>query len=495
MAAKDKPILQVDADPATIKRIAQLRAELEEVKAKHAERVRNDPVRFVNQRLNEKLWSKQREILTSIKDNRLTTVRSCHASGKSWTVVRAVLWQEIRKAHAAGKLPGTAKQVEWTVDGHLMAQGIKPDDTSPDAFQGIHAEHLLVVLDEANGIPPALWNAALSLATSKNSRIIAIGNPDDPHGYFANTHAPASGWHQIRISYKDTPNFTGEDVPDEIRSVLIGPEWLEDAKRMYGEGSSVWMSKVEGEFPEDTQDSLISLSQARDASYRNLTPKEGDPHVLGVDVARGGSDKTIIVQRRGPKARIYGEYFQQDTMETAGRVKLSLAETGAVNAAIGADGLGAGVFDRLLEQGIPVQELRGGFQARDNEHFANRRAEWYWGLRERFETGDIDIPEDDELLAQLTSIKWKLNSRGQILLESKDDMRKRGLPSPDKADALAYAFAAWDMGWDEAYDPVVVSATPITRDGSPNPWAVAYDIKKTSEGALQKFKGLFGKNA
>src|SRR5438067_11488507 len=138
MAAKDKPILQVDADPATIKRIAQLRAELEEVKAKHAERVRNDPVRFVNQRLNEKLWSKQREILTSIKDNRLTTVRSCHASGKSWTVaravawwvtchpprtarvittaptikqLRAVLWQEIRKAHGAGQLRRRAKQV------------------------------------------------------------------------------------------------------------------------------------------------------------------------------------------------------------------------------------------------------------------------------------------------------------------------------------------------------------------------------------------------
>ena len=392
--------------------------------------------------------------------------------------VRAVLWQEIRQAHRQGKLAGEPKQIEWEIDGHIVAQGVKPDDYSPDAFQGIHAENLLVVLDEANGVAPALWNAALSLATSKNSRIIAIGNPDDPHSYFANTHAPGSGWNQIRISYKDTPNFTGEHVSEQIKNVLISPEWIEDAKKMYGEGSGVWMSKVEGEFPEDAEDSLIGLTQARAAAIREIPIKETDPNVLGVDIARGGSDKTIIIHRRGPTANVYGSYFHQETMKTAGQIIRALEKTGAINAAVDADGLGAGVFDRLLEQGVPVQELRGGFRARDAEHYANRRAEWYWGLRQRFESGDISIPEDDELLSQLTSIKWTLNSRGQVILESKDDMKKRGLPSPDKADALAYAFAAWDMGWDEVYTSTQEEAKKETEVVEDNPWAHAYGDKK-----------------
>jgi hypothetical protein len=135
-------------------------------------------------------------------------------------------------------------------------------------------------------------------------------------------------------------------------------------------------------------------------------------------------------------------------------------------------------MDRLAEQGLPVQEMRGGMTARDSERFANRRAEWFWGLRTRFEDADIDIPDDDELLAQLTSIKWRLNSRGQIIIESKDDMKSRGLPSPDKADTAAYAFAAWDMPWDDVYS--TPADPPPNADGAPapeperNPWAEVY---------------------
>lgn len=504
--------------PEKMRQLAEVKAQLAEVRARHAKRVQNDPATFVRERCKETVWSKQEEILNSIRDHRLTTVRSCHGSGKSWTVaravawwvtchppgttrvittaptfkqVRAVLWQEIRKAHAAGNLPGECMQVEWQVEGNLVAQGIKPDDAAPDAFQGIHAPHLLVVLDEANGVAPAIWKAALSLATSANNRIIAIGNPDDPHGMFAETHRPDSGWNQIKIGYGDTPNFTGEQVPQHVSDVLISEAWIKDAKKMYGEGSPLYISKVHGEFPEESDDSLIKMRFAREAVNRHLPATE--PYVMGVDVARMGSDRTVIVLRKGPQARLYKVFHQKNTMETVGHVRLALDQTGASNVAVDADGLGAGVFDRLSELGEAVQELRGGFRARDADRFANRRAEWYWTLRDKFEAGEIDIEENDELLSQLTSIKWKPNSRGQIQLETKDDMRKRGLPSPDLADALAYSFAAWDLDWAAAYAATeqkkVVDGEVV--EPPPNPWLQAYgDYKPVQRNPLELLKQI-----
>lgn len=491
--------LQVTARPETVARILELRRQIEEAKTGQAARYQSDPAGFVGEYLGEFLWSKQREIMEAVRDHRLVAVRSCHGIGKSrvasrivhwwgsvhppdqtriittaptFRQVRSVLWQEIRGA--APKLPGRLLQLEWQRGGHLVAQGAKPDDHAPDAFQGVHARHLLVILDEANGVPPALWAAAISLATSDHSRILAIGNPDDPSGRFADVSRPGSGWHTVQVGYMDTPNFSGEPVPPEVASKLISPAWLEDARKMYGEGSPMWTSKVLGEFPEEAEDALISLSSARAAVNRDLG-RDDYPSVLGVDVARLGSDKTVIMHRTGRTARIHAVCHHQDTMATAGRVKHALAATGATNAAIDADGLGAGVFDRLMEQGLPVQEIRGGMSARDSERFANRRAEWFWGLRTRFEDGDISIPDDEELLAQLTAIKYKLNSRGQILIESKDEMKKRGLSSPDKADALAYAFAAWDIPWSDVYGPAAGDGDGEKKPQPPNPWMDAYN--------------------
>jgi hypothetical protein len=377
-----------------------------------------------------------------------------------------------------GKLEGAAKQVEWDINGRIVAQGIKPEDSAGDAFQGVHATHLLIILDEANGVSPAIWKAALSLATGKHSRMVAIGNPDDPHSQFASTHRLGSDWHKIHIGYSDTPNFTKEHVPEKIAGNLIGPEWIKDARGMYGEDTPMWTSKVLGEFPEESEDSLVKLSHAIAAANRwdiaDFKKSKSTPHALGVDVARLGLDKTIIMERKGKQAGIFAEYRLRDTMETTGLVINALRETGAENAAIDADGLGSGVYDRLVEQGFQVQELRGGFRSRDPEHFANKRAEWYWGLRKRFEDGDIDIPYDEELLAQLTALKWKPNSRGQIVIESKEDMRSRGLPSPDKADALAYSFAAWEGSWADAYAGSMADYKATEEPQGPNPWFAAY---------------------
>ena len=145
--------------------------------------------------------------------------------------------------------------------------------------------------------------------------------------------------------------------------------------------------------------------------------------------------------RQGPVVRTIKTMPMSSTMAVAGEVIKALRETGAKSAKIDAVGLGAGTFDRLEEQGQPAVEMQSGAASSDPEVYLNTRAEWYWGLRSRFETGDIDIENDAMLISQISNIKYKINSRGQIQIESKEDMKKRGLSSPDRADTLMLTFA------------------------------------------------------
>jgi hypothetical protein len=436
-----------------------------------AELHRADPVIWVTERLGEHLWSAQREIARAVRDHRRVAVRSAQDVGKSriasrlacWWIdthpigdafvvttapsfkqVQAVLWREMRLAHHAGRLPGVMTETEWKIGGRLVAFGRKPADYDPDAFQGIHARHVLVILDEAGGVDEALWTAAETLTANEGSRILAIGNPDDPTSQFAKVSAPASGWHQIRIDGYRSPNFTDEAVPEELRALLLSPTWVEERKRSWGEDSPLFVSKVRGEFPEEADDALIPLSWIRSAQARfEEGTEETDARlVLGVDVARYGSDETVIVARREDRAWIVGRYRKQDTMATTGRVVRAIRDLGAAEARVDVVGIGAGVVDRLKEQHEPVLGLNAGAAPRDRGRFANARAEWCWGLRDRFERGEIAICPDDELAAQLAGIRYQIDSAGRIQIESKEDARSRGVASPDIADALMLAFSS-----------------------------------------------------
>ena len=168
--------------------------------------------------------------------------------------------------------------------------------------------------------------------------------------------------------------------------------------------------------------------------------------MLGVDVARRGSSETVIVLRRGGHARTIHTRIGQDTMGTVGAVIQALRTHDAAIAKVDDVGVGGGVVDRLREQRHPALGLNGGTAPKDRQRFVNARAEWYWGLRERFELGEIDLDPDDEVLAeQLCSMRYKLDSVGRIQIESKDEMRARRIPSPDRADALVLAFAEADL--------------------------------------------------
>lgn len=437
------------------------------------------PVEWIEDELGEHVWSKQKDVLESLVENKFTAVRSCHSSGKShiasraiaWWVatrpvdevfivttapsanqVKGILWRYIKVARRKADLPGRitdAEVPEWKVGETLIGWGRKPADltSKEDAasrFQGIHAKYLLVVLDEADGIPAWLWTAVMTLATGRNNRILAIGNPDNPMSEFSKKCMPGSNWNQIKISAFDTPAYTGEDVPEELLELLTTAEWVEEVKKEWGEDSPLYISKVLAEFPEVSDDQLFPINWIREAVLRDLTGEAtGTPGVFGLDVARQGNDESVIYRNRNGWVRVlWHKRGIGDTMKLANiAAKYLRKHKRGVPMIVDADGVGAGVFDRLAEMKLPVSAFHGGYGARNKRKFRNRRCEALWGLRELFEGGLIDIDEaDTDLQNQLATIKWSLDSAGRICIETKKEMKKRGLKSPDRVDAVMMSF-------------------------------------------------------
>jgi hypothetical protein len=137
-------------------------------------------------------------------------------------------------------------------------------------FQGIHARYLLVVIDEACGVPEWLWDAVLSLVTNEGARILAIGNPDDPTSRFAKVCAPGNDWNTIEVGYMDTPNFSGERVPEQLREHLIGPTYVRNAEADWGLDSALYEAKVLGRFPDVADNVLITPRMILAAQARSL---------------------------------------------------------------------------------------------------------------------------------------------------------------------------------------------------------------------------------
>lgn len=443
--------------------------------------IASDPVTWINEVMGEHLWSKQQDIARSVRDHRRTAVHSCHGVGKSyvasrlvcwwltahpvgeafvvtsaptWAQVRAVLWREIGKAHAKGNLIGHTNETEWKIGKEIVAFGRKPSDYDPTAFQGIHARYVLVVLDESCGIPVNLWDAADTLITNERSRILAIGNPDDPTSEFQKVCQPDTDWHKIRISAFDSPNFTDEPVPDDVRELLISPTWVSEKQRKWGENHPFWQSKILGLFPQQSATALFPLPWLLNATRTEQPPDT--PTTLGVDVARFGTDKTVMALRQGNRVRVIYSQVGNDTMETARVARNFIHRHAVTSAAIDTVGVGGGVFDRLSEENEPVIEMQAAARARDYDSYTNARAEWAWTLRERLERGELDLDEEDEeLLEQLAGLQFKIDTRGRIKLESKDDMKHRGMESPDRADAVIIAMGAPDdQDWGAAYGVV-----------------------------------------
>lgn len=427
----------------------------------------SDPVDFIRDVLGGDLWEKQVEVAAAVRDHRRVAVKSCHASGKSWLAARLVIWylmtypQSIvlttaptnnqvknilwRNVNAAARgarrpLLGRALQTQYEIAPDWYGLGFKSDDTASDRFQGFHAAHAMVVIDEAAGVAEAVYDALDAVMTSEDARLLLIGNPTNPGGAFhAAFHADRAIYHTITIRADDTPNISAGET---IRPYLITQTWIDDVLATHGADSPYVRSRVYAEFPEASDTTLIPLAwiEAADARRDDAT---GDPIEVGLDVARTGSDETAICVRCGSATLLEVAWNGLDTMETVGRVRSILVPYRDRLRALKIDviGIGAGVVDRLREERYPVVPVNVGGKSSNAERFANLRHELWWDLRERFREGTVAGPINDVTMGQLSDIRYAYDSRHTApIIESKDAMRKRGKRSPDRAEALLLAF-------------------------------------------------------
>lgn len=445
-------------------------------------RWRRDPVAWATERAGLELWSKQKEILMSIVHNSNTAVKSCHSAGKSfvsaiaacWWIdvhpagtarvittaptspqVDAILWYEINRLHSRLNLRGRCNIREWYVGNELVAIGRKPPDHGGAMFQGFHAKYLLVIYDEAFGIPKGLWDEGSSLASNEYGRQLAIGNPDGP-GEFEDNCKPGSTWNVVHISYRHSPAYTGEQVSKDLAENLISKRWVEECRQKWGEESALFSSKCDGEFPA-AGDPFSVVNHAWAMACRNLEYPADTPVEAGIDVGAGG-DRTVIRERRGRRAGREEIFVDADPMRTVGRLIEKINEWGVSRVKVDATGIGWALAGRLREL-----SSRHNSVSRDTAHsaevvkvvfsekpsqgqekqFLNRRAEIYWTVgRELSRLGQWDLTEvDDDVVHELTASRYEVvDSHGKIKIEPKENVIKRLKMSPDRAEALMLAF-------------------------------------------------------
>jgi phage terminase large subunit len=428
-----------------------------------------DPAAFFREVLRFEPWSRQAAIAESVRDHSRTAVRSCHGAGKTataarvalwflavhpssrvvttaptWAQVRDLLWREIRLAYqaAGGFIGGELFDTRLELATDWLALGISTD--RPERFQGHHAEHLLLVVDEASGVDEAIFEASAGFLTSPGARLLLIGNPTRTSGEFFDAFHSARGFYNtVHISAFDTPAFSGERVPREVAKRLVSRKWVEDHARKWGEGSPLWQVRIAAEFPSQSDDALVALGDLEAAQARELEP--GAELVVACDVARFGNDQTVLAVRRGNVVRVAKVYGGRDTMRTVGEI-MQLArnlrsEHGRRPVLVVDDaGLGGGVTDRLRELGeFHVVAYNGAKAAARPAEYPNRRSEDWFALAELLP--QLDLDRDEELAADLLAPRYSLDSQARRVVEVKAETKRRLRRSPDRGDAVVMAFA------------------------------------------------------
>lgn len=478
--------------------------------------------RWTRENLSQFLTPQQRLINESVMVNRYTAVPSCHAAGKSrFSAVKAghfidshplgsafvvttaptsaqvesVLWRELLRVHAVAGLRGRITRAgypQWHIGDALVAFGRRPTEVA--SFQGIHERFILIILEEADGIPEPLWIAADTLASSGKAHVLAIGNPDSSDSYFSKVIQPGSGWNVVRVDGLRGPNFTKAAVsnyPDlkqymidngippsdasvreyppnvlaEWRDVLLNPEWVHERMQRWGvtrfkdedgtirwRESALWMSKVRGVPPTEGSEGLIPLSWIEAAIRRWYewqaagSPQLPGRTIFGCDVADSGKDETVMSIRRGHVIEKLDRIGQQDTETTGARLVGRMARQANSIAVVDAVGVGVGVVNYIRGRKYPVFAFNGagsgeGMRDATGEfYFANRRSAAYWHLRELLDPvngpNKLCLPDIEELKTDLSVPHWKVRTGAIIEIEPKKDVVKRLGRSPDCGDAV-----------------------------------------------------------
>ncbi len=432
---------------------------------------RDDPAGFVENVLGAagKPYSTQRDMLNTVASSRRVSVVGANGCGKGWALARLILWWVETRAQAkVVVLSSTQRQVREVLWQELAAvrdavgdalsgkltQGryfISPErfaigfaTNNPDNIHGFHSPELLLIVDEAHAVRESHFDAALRLNPVKT---LLAGNAFSTSGtFYESHHGKRHQYQHMRISAYETPNLTGEEP---ARPGLINAEDIADRALHWGEDHPKFIAAVYAEFPDVLEDSLVGRAAVEDAMRDDAPSGEGapteeddarEPLYVGVDVARFGDDKSVLCARRGQSVVAIKSFGRVDTMRVAGETALMARELGAEAIFVDEDGVGAGVADRLRELDAPVHGVQFGRKAMHPTRFRNLRSEIFWEVRRLINDRLIALPDDEELAAQLLALRYDVSSSGQVQMESKRELRKKKLSSPDRADALALAF-------------------------------------------------------
>jgi phage terminase large subunit len=427
---------------------------------------RDDPVKFVKEVLGATPLPYQAEFLQAIADGeRKMSVRSGHGTGKSTSASWAMLWYVLLRfpnkvvvtAPTSGQLFDAlfAELKRWInelpeqlkpmliVKSDRVELAAAPSEAfisartsraeTPEALAGVHSENVLLVVDEASGVPEKVFEAAAGSMSGHAATTILLSNPTRSSGTFFESQTRLSGSYWTR-------RWSCVDSP------LVSEEFVDEMRLRYGEDSNAFRIRVLGEFPLADDDTIIPFHLVEAATQRDIELDEDAARTWGLDVARFGSDKTVLAKRQGHVITEVNGWQGLDLMQTVGRVKAEYdglpSHLRPREIMVDVIGMGGGVVDRLRELGLPVRGINVAESPSMGDTYTNLRAELWFKMRGWLEQRGAKLPKNEQLIAELTSIRYSFASSGKMKAESKDDMRKRGLSSPDYADAVCLTLAS-----------------------------------------------------
>jgi hypothetical protein len=372
----------------------------------------------------------------------MSTCEDCRVvlTANTETQLRTKTWPEVSKwlrlsinAHWWNLTATNISVREKSHERMWRADTIPWSENNTEAFAGLHnkGKRIVVIYDEASAIADKIWEVTEGALTDEDTEIIwlAFGNPTQNTGRFRECFGRYK--HRWKTFQIDSRKVDGTNK-DQIA------KWIAD----YGEDSDFVRVRVRGEFPRAGSTQLISGDSVAAARKFKAKGYEHLPKILAIDVARFGDDQTVIGMRQGSWFDILNSYRGLDTQQVAERVIEYIKEHNPDGIIVDGDGIGAGVVDALRHRGYgkKLREFHGGSGPMDGDMYFNHRAE-VWGLMRDWLKGPVKIPDDPELETDLTGPEYFFSNKNQIQLEKKEDMKKRGLASPDKGDTLAMTFA------------------------------------------------------
>jgi len=421
---------------------------------------RDNPIDFVIYCLEMEPTNQQEEILNAVRDYRFVAVSSGRGIGKSLVAAFTIWWflctRYKPQVPTTAPTASTLNDVLWSrladcydrLSPVFKSQFVMTSDRiyhinfkkqwfavartaraeNPEALQGFHADHMLLVADEAAGIPENTLTSALNSFTQPENYGLLISNPNRLSGMFYDIFHSINKWHTLTFSAEDSP--------------LVSQEWLDSMAQQYGKDSGVYDIHVRGRFPTSENSTLIDLYKLEEATKREVEV-EGQVY-WGVGVARFGDDKSALCIRRGNSVLSIETFSKKSTMELVGIIanRYRTTEEKPVSIFVDVIGVGGGVVDRLAELNLPVVSVNVGNRSNEPDKYMRLRDELWDKFKQWINSDMVSIPPDRELIQQSAAIRFKFDSSGKMQIERKEDFKKRNprLGSPDLADAVCLTF-------------------------------------------------------